>query len=37
MGKHPLDGKVRLAGVGGAENGPDTLVVAGGQLRRSRC
>jgi len=41
VGKHPLDRKVRLAGVGGAENSPDTLpvigVFAGGQLRRSRC
>ena len=29
VGKHPLHGKVRLAGVGGAENGPDTLPVIG--------
>ena len=31
--KHPLHSKVRLAGVGGAKDGPDTLVVAGQRLR----
>ena len=34
--EHPLDRKVRLAGVGGAKHGPDALVVAGGQSRPSR-
>jgi hypothetical protein len=34
--KHPLDSKVGLAGVGRAKHGPDTLIVTGGQVRRSR-
>jgi hypothetical protein len=34
--EHAFNGEVRLAGVRGAENGPDTGVVAGGQRLRSR-
>ena len=40
VSKHALHGKVRLAGVGRTQHGPDTLsvigIIAGGQLRRSR-
>ena len=34
--KHALNGEMGLAGIRRAENGPDTLVVAGGQSGRSR-